>query len=150
MKYLLLVLLFSTSCANADRIDTKLQPYYDDYISEVKNKCNISQWEHPYTLIIEFGDLSKDKWIGLTHRIYVINKSLFVRVTIDKAYWSRADQAQKVGLTYHEFTHAFFDYPDLRTDEYRNHFMFWKDNYVSQPEVTRQLRELLDQLCKKP
>lgn len=129
-------------------------PYYNGYMVMVKSKCNSSQYRHILHIQIIFGDLSKLNDEGLTtvlhYRILFTNIIWHdVIITIDKKQWDIADEGERLQLMYHELTHAYFGYPDLRESKYQKHYMYYKMNNIEYDEISKQVLELISSICKK-
>lgn len=146
-------MLISESFATT-QVLPEFMPYYNKYMTHVKEICKPNQYRHIVNLVINFGDLRKEHYAGLTSSEefkYSYSKQIFfnVHITIDKQNWDQAPDDEKLALIYHELSHALFDYPDLKDGKYAFHFMYYTTRYVSIPESERQVVELLGIICGK-
>lgn len=150
---LIVLLLISESFAKT-QILPEFTQYYDKYMIHVKEICKPEQYRYIVNLTINFGDLRKQHYAGLTesneYRYSYSTKDFFdVHITIDKRNWDQAPDDEKLALIYHELSHALFNYPDLKDKKWAFHFMYYTTRYVPIPETERQVVELLGIICGK-
>jgi hypothetical protein len=153
LRWLFLFLLVLTPCV-ASEGDIPLRPYYESYMSVVNQHCDKYQYRNILGLTIQFGDLAKQGYAGVTKSMQITLFKTFTVgyeeiITIDEHTWNWADENERVALMYHELTHAYFGYPDLREDKDAHNFMYYTTRFISEQDVNSQLNELLVGICHK-
>lgn len=154
----IVLLLIGQSFATT-QILPEFESYYNKFINHLNKQCTQDQI-HAYrrinNLTINFGDLKKQHYAGVTHsQLFRYtsdskNRDYYdILIQIDMVNWAQAPDEEKVALIYHELFHAYFDYPDLKDKKYAYHLMYYTTRYISMDEVERQVVELFDILCGK-
>lgn len=122
-------------------VDSEFQPYYNEYMTIVKENCNSSQYVTPRQLEIKFADLEYPE-------IGVCKFNYFGRhiIEIDKKFWNRSNNDNRFNLMFHEQTHCVFHVghtPDP------NNFMYAALNYLTISQVNEQLKQFLKEHCPR-
>lgn len=121
------------------RADTDLYPYYKDFMTFSKKKCN--KIETPNQFLLTFGTLKNDQ-IGLCYS-YAFNKR---EIFIDEAYWNNATEVEKRQLVYHELTHCILNKDHVNDEKnYMNPYLF----PLEEEELYKQLTVNIDEFCKE-
>ena len=76
-------------------------PAFVAYVQEFEyyNRSSVSH------IPIGFVDL-KDEYAGMCHRISYGGRVVYAYIEIDKEYWGRASELQKINLIFHELGHC--------------------------------------------
>ena len=127
LAWLVSLLLFVT--VPIKRINTSIQPYYNEFVELVKNEC--PNLETPRQLIIDFGTL-KDEEIGLCY--YFTFKR---EIKIDSFFWETASEFSRRQLVFHELTHCLLNVDHVESeDNYMNPYLI----YISEEKLLEQIK----------
>lgn len=128
-----LVLLMS---APFTRIDNKVKPYYDEFMSIVKTEC--PNLETPKQLTITFKTL-KNEEIGLC-TFYAFRRD----VNFDPLYWATSTNAIQRQLVFHELTHCILNVHHIEdSNNYMNSYIV----YVPENVLLQQLKDNIKTVC---
>ena len=134
-------------------IDKTFQPYYNEYMFFIQSSCLPKDYRYPIRITIHFGKIKKNDngydIVGET--TYYDSMKIFhnADIIIDKEHWDEASKTERFALIFHELTHAFFIYPDLKSPIYKYHFMYWTSNYVTIWNTKVQLMDILESRCSR-
>lgn len=147
LRSVTLAYLVSTSPVVTD-INPAFQEYYNQYKEILVAHCEPKYYRDPLNLTLNFRNITR-KHLGETtyyDRYMVFH---FADIEINKYHWfSRGFKKQRLPLIFHELTHAFFEYPDLKDEIFAHNYMFWVENDVSEQDTIKQFIEILDQTCR--
>lgn len=132
-------------------IEKDFREYHEKYMMFVESMCKTEQLKYPWQFAMiyhNFSEKNGEKKAGETtssNRFF--NQRL---VMIDEYLWKHGNENYRVSLAFHELTHAYFGYPDLRDPWFKDHFMFYYSSEQIDPfTVYKQLMDLLyTDLCK--
>jgi len=122
-------------------IDKELQPYYNDYVDQVKSQCKSSQYVTPRQLEIKFNNLEYPE-------IGVCKFNYFGRhiIEIDRGFWDRVSIIDKKTLFAHELVgHCMFHQGHSPNP---NSFMYASFRHLSEEELNKQVTEYIKERCK--
>ena len=122
-------------------VEPELEPYYYKFLSTVYAHCENRQVFAPNQLTIKFskGGALGERIIGVCR-----NRVFSFTIEIDKDYWYRADESDRLQLMTHELSHCVLglDHVD-NIDNYMSSRL-WR---LTSDETNAQLEENLRKLC---
>jgi Zn-dependent peptidase ImmA (M78 family) len=119
-------------------VDKGLESYVSDF--EQLDKIYCPGGELPNQLVIKFGDLSKENWLGVCKISPVRSEVIF-----DKDYWTNADEDDKISLVFHELSHCILDLDHVDDP---NNYMYPSYTRMNRDVVIAQTIKNIKETCK--
>lgn len=120
------------------RIDEEVKPYYNEFISIVKNEC--PNLKTPKQLIVSFKTL-KNEEIGLC-TIYAFRRE----INFDPLSWGLSTNILRRQLVFHELTHCVLNVHHVKDSK---HYMNAYIVYVPEEELILQLKNNIKEACNE-
>lgn len=126
-------------------IDPRIKPYYTNFMIQVENKCNSSQYKNS-SYQIKFNKLEEKDDSYTIGVCYTFKYSDKFKIDLSEEYWNMADEVAKYHLIAHEGLHCLFglDHSDNPKD-----VLFYRLNYIPMEELVKQVDMYLESQCQK-
>lgn len=132
-------LLFSAGIPKSHIIESQVTAYFDEFMNEVLQDCDIKQINYPDKIIIGFDKTQTRDAVGECYR----SPGLFV-IKFDSFGWLISSDEEKRNLTFHEFTHCV-----LKQDHVSDpsNYMYPYLTAVPKDKLYKQLHEYTQERC---
>jgi hypothetical protein len=122
-------------------INPQIEPYYEEVITKVHNRCSFLYYYHPSQFTIDFAQLQ-----DINHPIIgVCQKNLNrYQIYVDEEFWETANDSAKYELIVHEMTHCLF--LEGHSDD-EGSYMYPSIRFLGRSTVTQQFDAYLDRAC---
>lgn len=140
---LLLFLLMPTCARPMPVVDSRLQPYYNEVVDKIFNRCSYYEVNWPYfrTSTITTHERLKDIPNAIGMCVYTNNKwDIFILDT----FWADTTENKKYELIAHELSHCVLGTQHI--NQY-GHYMHESTQNITKKEVMKQLDDVLAKRC---
>lgn len=131
-------LLLTKEFTTTQFIEPELKPYVIDFIGHVSKKCKDEQIFYPKRFKITFNEF-KDDTVGVC-KIWFYK----FEIEIEKSWWDRNDEDQRISLIYHELSHCVLD---LQHSDDPKDYMYHSTSKTTRQQVLNQLKSYLEGVC---